>query len=306
MPASDLLTAARNLRELIESEADQVEQSRSMTPPLVDALVESGLFRLLVPEKLGGFEADVSTILDVCEEISFADGSVGWSFAQNTTVMAYSAYLDPDLALPLTRSRAAAGMFAPLGVAHKENGGFRVSGKYLFGSGCGHADFMGGTGMEIHDGEPPPFEDGLPLLRAFIVPVDRAVFKGNWDVMGLCGTGSFDYEIPEQFVEWGMTFSIFETQPRSGGALYGLGPVPLGTISSVAWALGVANRALCEVVEIVNAGRTRMGSAPQREQQIFQRDLGIHTVALKAARLLAHESYGGAVETIARGEAAAA
>jgi alkylation response protein AidB-like acyl-CoA dehydrogenase len=276
-----------------------------MTPSVVDALVESGLFRLLVPEKLGGFEADVSSILDVCEEISFADGSVGWSFAQNTTVMAYSAYLDPDLALPLTRSRAAAGMFAPLGVAHKENGGFRVSGKYLFGSGCGHADFMGGTGMEIHDGEPPPFEDGLPLLRAFIVPADRAVFKGNWDVMGLCGTGSFDYEIPEQFVDSGMTFSIFETQPRSGGALYGLGPVPLGTISSVAWALGVANRALCEVVEIVKAGRMRMGSAPQREQQIFQRDLGIHTVALRAARLLAHESYGAAVETIARGEPAA-
>ena len=137
--------------------------------------------------------------------------------------------------------------------------------------------------MEIHGGEPPPFEDGLPLLRAFIVPADRAVFKGNWDVMGLCGTGSFDYEIPEQFADSGMTFSIFETQPRSGGALYGLGPVPLGTISSVAWALGVANRTLCEVVEIVKAGRMRMGSAPQREQQIFQRDLGIHTVALKAA-----------------------
>ena len=122
---------------------------------------------------------------------------------------------------------------------------------------------MGGTGMEIHDGETPPFEDGLPLLRAFIVPADRAVFKGNWDVMGLCGTGSVDYEVPEQFVDSGVT-----------------------------------SRALCEVVEIVKAGRMRMGSAPQREQQIFQRDLGIHTVALKAARLLAHESYGAAVETV--------
>jgi len=117
--------------------------------------------------------------------------------------------------------------------------------------------------MEIHGGEPPPFEDGLPLLRAFIVPADRAVFKGNWDVMGLCGTGSVDYEVPEQFVDSGVT-----------------------------------SRALCEVVEIVKAGRMRMGSAPQREQQIFQRDLGIHTVALKAARLLAHESYGAAVETV--------
>ena len=105
MPVTDLLSAARDLRAPIEAEADQVEERRGMTPPIVDALVESGLFRLLVPEALGGFEADPSTILDVCEELSYADGSVGWAFAQNTTVLAYAAYLDPELALPLVRSR---------------------------------------------------------------------------------------------------------------------------------------------------------------------------------------------------------
>jgi alkylation response protein AidB-like acyl-CoA dehydrogenase len=301
--ASDLLTRARGLRELIEAEADQVESSLGMTPPIVDALVESGLFRLLVPESLGGFEADPSTILDVCEELSYADGSVGWAFAQNTTVLAYSAYLDPELALPVARSRAGAGQFAPIGAVHKEGDGFRVSGRFQFGSGCGHADFMGGAGMEMHDGEMPGFVDGLPLIRAFIVPADRVAFKGNWDVMGLSGTGSFDYEVQEQTVPAGMTFSIFEMQPRSGGALYGLGPVPLGTISSVAWALGVAERALSEIVEIVKAGRTRMGSAALREQQVFQRDFGTHHMALKAARLLAHECYGSTVDAIARGEA---
>ncbi len=302
MPTTDLLSAARDLRELIEAEADQVEQNLGMTPPIVDALVERGLFRLLVPKALGGFEADSSTILDVCEELSYADGSVGWAFAQNTTVMAYLAYLDPELALPLARSRAGAGHFAPLGVAHKQAHGFRVSGRFQFGSGCGHADFMGGAGMEMHDGEVPAFVDGLPLIRAFIVPADRVAFKGNWDVMGLCGTGSFDYEIPEQTVDAGMTFSIFETQPPTGGALYGLGPIPLGTISTVAWALGVAERALAEIVEIVKAGRTRMGSAPLREQQIFQRDFGVHSMALQAARLLAHEAYGSTVAAIERGE----
>jgi alkylation response protein AidB-like acyl-CoA dehydrogenase len=297
-----LLNSARSLRGTIEAEADQVEERLGMTPPIVDALVESGLFRLLVPKALGGFEAGPGTILDVCEELSHADGSVGWAYAQNTTVMGYSAYLDPKLALPMVRSRAAAGMFAPLGVAHREVDGFRVSGRFQFGSGCGHSDFMGGAGMEMHGGEVPAFVDGLPLIRAFIVPADRVAFKGNWDVMGLSGTGSFDYEIPEQTVEPGMTFSIFETDPCTGGALYGLGPVPLGTISSVAWALGVAERAMAEIVEIVKAGRTRMGSAALREQQTFQRALGVHSVALKAARLLAHESYGSAVEGIERGE----
>ncbi len=301
-PPADLRSAARSLRELIESEADQVEKSLGMTPPIVDALVESGLFRLLVPEALGGFEADPSTILDVCEELSYADGSVGWAYAQNTSVLGYSAYLDPEFALPLARSRAGAGQFAPLGVVHKQRDGFRVSGRFQFGSGCSHSEFMGGAGMEMHDGEMAPFVDGLPGIRAFIVPADRVAFKGNWDVMGLSGTGSFDYEVPEQTVHAGMTFSIFETDPTTGGALYGLGPIPLGTISSVAWALGVAERALSEIVEIVKAGRTRMGSPALREQQIFQRDFGVHSMALKAARLLAHEVYGSTVAAIERGE----
>ncbi len=303
MPQSDLRSRARALRELIESEADKIDENQGMTAPVVDALVESGLFRLLVPESLGGFEADPSTILDVCEELAYADGSVGWAFAQNTTVMGYLAYLDPELARPLAGLRAGAGMFGPMGVVHREGNQFRVSGHFQFGSGCGHADIMGGAGMEMRDGEMAPFEDGLPIIRAFIVPADRVAFKGNWDVMGLSGTGSFDYEVPEQMVDAGMTFSIFAREAKSGGSLYGLGPVPLGTISSVAWAIGVAERAMDEIVEIVKAGRMRMGSAPTREQQTFQRDFGYHAMALRSARLLAHDVYGGTVAAIERGEA---
>jgi alkylation response protein AidB-like acyl-CoA dehydrogenase len=105
--------AARKLRALIESEAGEVEATSTMTPAVVDALVESGLFRLLVPREFDGLEAGPSTIIDVCEELSFADGSVGWPFAQNTTVLAYAAYLEPEHAVPLARARAAAGMLAP-------------------------------------------------------------------------------------------------------------------------------------------------------------------------------------------------
>ena len=304
MTAAELLRTARGLRELIESEAEQTEHDLTVTRAVVDALVDSGLFRLLVPKDLGGFEADPASIIDVCEELAFADGSVGWAFAQNTTVLAYSAYLDRDYGRAVAQAPAGAGMFAPLGVAHKENNGFRVSGSYQFGSGCAHATFMGGAAMEMHDGQMPEFVDGLPLLRAYIVPMNRVEVRGNWDVMGLRGTGSFDYDVPEQFVETGMTFSLFETTPTSGGALYRLGPVPLGTISSCAWAIGVAERALHEIIGIVSAGRTRMGSDPTREQQVFQRDLGFHMQALQAARLLARDAYGSAVDSIAAGATA--
>ena len=302
MTAAEPLASARALRELIEAEADRVEQSNTMTPKVVDALVESGLFRLLVPREFDGLEADPSTIIDVCEELSYADGSVGWAFAQNTTVMAYSAYLAPEYAAPLAACRAAAGMFAPLGVAHREDGGFRVSGQFAFGSGSGHAEYMGGAAMVMEDGEMAPFIGDQPQIRAFIVPMERVKLKGNWDVMGLRGTGSFDFEVPEQSVDAGMTFPIFHHETITGGPLYGLGPIVVGTISSVAWALGVASRALDEIAEIAKGGRARLGAVPLREQQIFQRGFGFHTEAVKAARLLANHAYTSAVESVARGD----
>lgn len=146
----------------------------------------------------------------------------------------YSAYLDPEFGEPLAQSKAAAGMFAPLGTAHIENDGYRVSGSYKFGSGCGHAEYMGGAAMVMKDGEMAPFENGLPQMRGYIVPIDSVILKGNWHVMGLRGTGSYDFEIPEQWVEAGKTFSIFGHETITGGPIYGLGPIVLGTISSVA------------------------------------------------------------------------
>ncbi len=119
--------------------------------------------------------------------------------------------------------------------------------------------------------------------------------------MGLRGTGSFDFEVPEQRVDAGWTFSLFETRPITGGALYGLGPITVGTISSVAWALGVAHRALDEISEIARNGRARLGSLPLREQPIFQRDLGLHTTAVQAARKLAVDAYESAVAAVAEG-----
>jgi alkylation response protein AidB-like acyl-CoA dehydrogenase len=182
-------------------------------------------------------EADPETIIDVCEELSFADGSVGWAFAQNTTVLAYSAYVAPEYGAPLAAARAGAGMFAPLGVAHREAGGYRVSGQYPFGSGSGHADYMGGSALVMQDGE-MVMNGGLLEMRGFIVPAERCTLKGNWDVIGLRGTGSFDFEFPEQRVEEGMTFPVFHYQTITGGPLYGLGPIVVGTLSSAYEASG--------------------------------------------------------------------
>jgi alkylation response protein AidB-like acyl-CoA dehydrogenase len=119
--------------------------------------------------------------------------------------------------------------------------------------------------------------------------------------MGLRGTGSVDFEVPEQFVEDRFTFSLFETTPQVGGPIYGLGAIQLGAISSAGWALGVARRALDEIQGIVEHGRARLGSPPLREQQLFQSEFGTQVMTLDAARLLVHDAFRQAVDYIASG-----
>ena len=84
-------------------------------------------------------------------------------------------------------------------------------------------------------------------MLAFLVPSDSVEITGNWDVMGLRGTGSFDYTIPEQVVEEGRTFWLFDGEPRCGGGVYRLGVVGFAGIGHAGWALGVARRALDEI-----------------------------------------------------------
>ena len=304
MSDANLIQSALDLRVLIESEADEMEQQCTMTAPVVEAFEQADLFRISTPKEIGGLEADVDTVMAVCEAIAFADGATGWAFTQNTITGSYLAHIQEDHARRFAAMRTGAGHFAPLGVAHEEEAGYRVSGNWQFASGSGHAEFIGGGALLMRNGEPAPIaaDGSLPLI-GFFVPIDKAIMKGNWDTMGLRGTGSFDYEIPEQLVEVGATWNISMgyAPSRTGGPIFDIGPQAYGSIGSCSWALGVASRALHEIAEIAKAGRTRLGSPALRDQEEFQRDFGFHQTAVAAARIQIAAIYNQAVELIRDG-----
>jgi alkylation response protein AidB-like acyl-CoA dehydrogenase len=304
MADSALIQAALDFCELIESEADTIEETCTLSKPVVEAIEKTGLFRMSTPKEIGGLEVDVDTVLAVSEAVSFADGATGWTFIQNSITGSYLSYIDPEYAKTFAAMRTGAGHFAPLGVAHEEDGGYRVSGNWQFATGSGHAEFMGGGAIVMRDGAPAPVgEDGKLPFIGFFVPIDKVIMKGNWDTMGLRGTGSFDYEVPEQFVETGATWHINMgyAPHQSGGAAFALGPQAYGNIGSTSWAIGVASRALHEIAEIAKAGRTRVGSLPLREQTDFQRDFGFHQTAVASARIQLREVSNRAVELIETG-----
>src|SRR5262249_51962673 len=140
--SSPLIEAAKGLAPQIHACADEIERSRRLPLPLVDAMAQAGLFRLWIPRSLGGEETDPMTLVRVVEEISRADGATGWSLGIGGEYGAFGGYLSADAAReiygsdPLVRT---AGALRPFGNAVVVDGGYRVTGRWPLGSGCQHS-----------------------------------------------------------------------------------------------------------------------------------------------------------------------
>jgi alkylation response protein AidB-like acyl-CoA dehydrogenase len=299
------LARARGLAELIVAEADRSERDATLSPVVVDALHDSGLFGLMVPKELGGDEAELPTVIEVYEEVSRADGSTGWTLLANATTTAFAAAYTGPAAVEVMfggpRTPVAAGQFSPRGTAVFDGDAYVVSGRYSFGSGSAHSPWIGGGALELRDGDLVPGPTGLPLIRAYFVPRERVEFLGNWDVMGLAGTGSYDYEVPEQRVDEAFTFDLVNAEARRGGPVYRLGVLGLTAAGHAAFALGVGRRGMEELTRIVQT-KHRLGAEPLRDQQLFRHDYAMHDAALHAARAFVFESFATVQDVLDAGD----
>lgn len=294
----DPIAAARAASPVIEAGTAAGESQRTLPRASVDALVDARLFELLVPRCLGGLESDLGTALTVFEEISRADGSAGWCLMAGASSSAIAAAYTGDAAAKEMfegkRGVIHAGQLAPRGSARAENGGYRVSGNWSFGSGAPHATHLMGGCIGLADGGAPRMlPNGFPEILAVCVPRERAVLKDNWHVIGLEGTGSIDYAFENVMVPSEYAFPLLSTPPRRGGPLYRLGVLGITAAGHAGFAMGVGRRALDEIHKIALA-KTRMGQTRLGDQESFQAKLARHEARLRAARAYCYEAFGAA------------
>src|SRR5260370_31687353 len=93
LPGFGLIERARALAPLITREADEIERTRRLTQPVVSALIENGLYRVLLPQSVGGAEAPPEIFMQTLEELSKADASTAWCLGQCTVCAMTAAYL---------------------------------------------------------------------------------------------------------------------------------------------------------------------------------------------------------------------
>src|SRR4030081_902634 len=133
LPGFGLIGGARALAPLITREADEIERTRRLTPAVVSALVENGLYRALLPQSVGGAEAPLEIFMQMQEEIAKADASTAWCLGQCGVCAMTAAYLDKDEAAEIFN--APPGILAWGAIAHEVQavpGGYRASARWDF------------------------------------------------------------------------------------------------------------------------------------------------------------------------------
>ncbi len=183
----------------------------------MDALYESGLFRLKLPHVMGGAEADVLTQLDVLEEVCRIDPSAGWCLMIGSASLgSLGAFLPDDVVCDVFvdgKPPMTVRVFAPFGTAVPVAGGYRLSGRWPFGSGVRHSQWVA-AGARVIGREP-----GRPLQLRVAVTRSDVKIHDNWQVMGLRGPGSRDFSVQDLFVPGRFAWDEFHRADKARGAV---------------------------------------------------------------------------------------
>jgi alkylation response protein AidB-like acyl-CoA dehydrogenase len=204
--AQPLVQAALALQPVLRAYREQIERDQRLPPALVEQLREAGFYKMVIPRTLGGLQVDTLTFLRAVELLAEGAGSVGWNLGNGGVGQLVTLGLPDDGVHEIYGKRAdtiIAGTAVPGGgQAVPVAGGYRVTGRWQFGTGCQEASWMLGSFQVIgNDGQPQPHPEGGSLYwRGVFARSEVEIVPGSWDVTGLRGTGSFDWTVEDVFL----------------------------------------------------------------------------------------------------------
>jgi alkylation response protein AidB-like acyl-CoA dehydrogenase len=199
---AELLRQVHEVEPVLKREVEAGEQACRLTDVAVEAMADKGLLRLLAPRELGGHDLGPSDVLRVTAALFEVEASAAWVAMVLNSQLRGLQFLDVDVVRRVLYAAGVpriAGSGAPTGKAELVDGGYCVSGKWSYGSGIHHADFVNSCAVVTVDGQ-PVMSRGQPKTIMFLTDAAAVHLRDNWNVLGLRATGSIDYEIADVFV----------------------------------------------------------------------------------------------------------
>ena len=284
---TSVLQAARELAPLIRASADEIDAKRELPRNVFEALADAGLFLMCVPKDVGGGEVDFPTYVRTIEEIGKADASTGWAVNQGATYGTFAARMAPEVARAVwidTPRSVVSNTPGPTAQAIVVPGGYRVTGKQPFSTGCRHASWVAAHAQVIEDGKVRMKDDGKVEARYLLIPKAQAEIHDTWHTRGMRGTGTHHFEVKDVFVPAERSVLAKGAPQQSGGARYKI-PLTLGFAGGdAAVALGVARSCMNEFYELAGSKAPRYTQGLLRDQAIAQFTVGQAEAALRSGR----------------------
>ena len=291
-----LVERAKTLAPLIKREAEEIERTRRLTPPVVSALIENGLYRSLLPQSVGGAEVQPQIFMQMLEETAKVDASTAWCVGQCSVCAMTAAYLDLDVAHEIFDAPDA--VLAWGAIANEVQvvpGGYRITARWDFASGSRQANWLGAHVRVIEaDGTKRLKPNGTPEIRTIVFPATSATLYDVWDVIGLRGTGTDSYSVDNLFIP--EKFAALRDDPtglRETGPLYGFTTFTMFGLGFAAISVGVARATLDAAIELAR-GKASVGLKAMRENNAVLGAIGRMEGNLRAARAYIYATAGEA------------
>lgn len=199
---AELVQRVADIVPVLRANAEWGDQHRRLADESVNAMIDAGVLRMLVPTQYGGYESDMQTIVDVGIQLGRGDGSPAfcatawwaqcWAVAHFPDSVQDEVFASPDVRI--------CGTLVPNGKGEITKDGVVVSGEWGFNSGAWHSQWKVLSTLTIN-----PAGEIEPI--AAVVPMSDLEIVDDWDVAGLRGTGSItlvarDVFIPRERFQW--------------------------------------------------------------------------------------------------------
>ena len=281
MQSGDLLDRAKALAPVLRERAFDTEKARRLPAETIADLQSAGLFRVLQPAAYGGYELDPQVFMEIAMIIGSACPSTGWVYSV-IGVHNWQLGLMPKQAQDdvwgTDQQTLISSSYTPRGTVEIVDGGYLVSGRWSFSSGCDHAQWviLGGVATE---------PDGKVRRLCFLLPRTDYSIDDVWRVVGLRGTGSNDIVVDKAFVPEHRTHAYTSGSVTSDSPIFRLPFASVFTFGISAPLLGAAQGALDEHVQWT-AERVRITRGTRVAEEPFsQARLAEASAELDGARL---------------------
>lgn len=292
----DLLEEIRNRRE-------EIHAKRHVPRDIVAKMKAARIFRSATPTKFGGDAMAPHHFLKMIEAIGAVDGSAAWvaAFGSANTYIAALPEEAQAVIYADGPDQAYAGGLYPLQEATRVEGGWQVSGRWKFASGCMGADWIG-VGIIGGDHVARAAEGLPPEVLMAVAPASDVEIIETWNVMGMQGTGSHDTVVEDRF------YSDMWTCARGSAGifdepLYRYPPLAYQAQVHAACNLGLARAALDLAAKMSGGAKLMPGSARLADRGYFRSGLAEGEAKLRAARSYYYEMAEKAWDELQHAEA---